>query len=225
MPAARPAPAGRHVPSGASSQHHANVQSSTQQPFKARKRAKQAAGAGTFLLALFSFVVFLGPLGPLVGPRLSGSTAALEHLGSASLDGHMRNGRVLMAVGSNSSGVLEPSLQHNETALQLPVDNSLFLGEAAVSTAEGSDESQVADNFSGEGRVVNPGSWGDVLEAPHVEPFKSVVLRPSNKKAEVKALQSLKVTLMPSSFTTVKCTAVVLISCFFLAGRSPCAAG
>lgn len=209
MPAARPAPAGS-AQFGASSQHRANSQSAGQ-PSKARKRAKQAAGAGTIMLALFSFVVFMGPFGPLAGPRLSGPAPALGHSGSApllpgseSLAGHMGSGRVLMAVGSNSSDVLDDSLQHNQTTLELPVDNSLLLRREIVSTSEGSDESVVSDNFSDQGKLVSQG-WlgGRELEASHVEPLKSVVLRPSNKNAEVQALQGLKVVPMPSTATNL----------------------
>ena len=197
MPAARPAPVGSHAQTGAHSQHHASNQSSGQ-PSKARKRAKQAAGAGTVLLALFSFVVVLGPLGPLAGPRLSGSAPDPGHLGSApfpgseGMAGHMGGGRVLMAVGANSSDVLDKPQQHN---LELPVNDSLLVGgQAGVLTAEGAEQSVVADNFSGHGEVGSQG-WlgGAVLEGAHVEPLKSVVLRPSNKKAEGQALQGLKV--------------------------------
>lgn len=196
MPAARPAPAGSHAQLGASGQHHASNQSSSQ-PSKAHKRAKQAAGAGTVLLALFSFVVVLGPLGPLAGPRLSGSAPDLGHLGSApfpgseGMAGHMGGGRVLMAVGSNSSDVLEQPRQHNP---ELPVNNSLLVGQVSDLTVEGGEQSVVADNFSGHGEVVSQG-WlgGAVLERAPEEPLKSVVLRPSNKKAEGQALQGLKV--------------------------------
>ena len=209
MPAARPAPASS-AQFGTSKQHHATNQSASQAS-KARKRAKQAAGAGTLLLALFSFVVFLGPLGPLSGPRLSVSAPDLGHLGSApflpgseSMAGHTGSGRILMAVGSNTSDVLDSSLQHNQTALELPVNNSLLLRKAIALTTDGSDESFVADNFSDHGKVVSQG-WlgGRVLEAGHVEPFKSVVLRPSNKNAEVQALQGLKVTSTRSTATNM----------------------
>lgn len=218
MPAARPAPAGSHAQIGAHSQHYASNQSSGQ-PSKARKRAKQAAGAGTVLLALFSFVVVLGPLGPLAGPRLSGSAPDLGHLGSApfpgseGVAGRMGSGRVLMAVGSNSSDVLDKPQQHNpaqQKNLELPVNNSLLVGQAGVLTAEGNDQSMVADNFSGHGEVVSQG-WlgGAVVEGAPVEPLKSVVLRPSNKKAEGQALQGLKVHSLPStnsrSCSGVKC--------------------
>lgn len=202
MPPSRPAPASSHMPSGTASQRPATAQSS-EKPSKARKRAKQAAGAGTVLLALFSFVVFLGPLGPMAGPRLSGSAPALGHLhsagflpGSASMGGHLGGGRVLMAISSNSSDAQEapPSLQHNQTALALPVEASLFLPDEALARVEDSEEGVVGDNFSGQGKVVSPGRWGGVLEAAHVTPLKSLVLRPSNKQAEVQALQGLKVT-------------------------------
>lgn len=208
LPAARPAPAGR-AQFGASSQHHAHSQSAGQ-PSKARKRAKQVAGAGTILLALFSFVVFLGPLGPLAGPRLSGSAPFLP--GSESMVSHTGSGRVLMAVGSNSSDDLDNSLPHNRTALELPVYN--FLPVQVVAPTEGSDESLVADNFSDQGKVVSRG-WGGgrVMEAGHVAPFKSVVLRPSNKKAEVQALQGLKVTSVPSTATDMPAVDHTLQSC------------
>ncbi|KAL3144021.1 hypothetical protein ABBQ32_003825 [Trebouxia sp. C0010 RCD-2024] len=200
MPPSRPAPASSHMPSGTASQRPAAAQSSGQ-PSKARKRAKQAAGASTVLLALFSFVVFLGPLGPAAGPRLSGSTPALGHPhsagllpGSASMGGHIGSGRVLMGIGSNASDAQEVpfSLQHNQTALALPVEDSLFLPDEGLSMAEDSQEAVVGDNFSGQGKVVSPGRWGGVLEAAPVAPIKSLVLRPSNKQAEVQALQGLK---------------------------------
>ena len=109
-----------------------------------------------------------------------------------------------MAVGSNSSDVLDRSLQHNQTMLELPGNNSLLLRGAIDSTTEGSDESFVYDKFSDQGKVVSHG-WlgGSVLEAGHVEPFKSVVLRPSNKDAEVQVLQGLKVTSMPINMYAV----------------------
>lgn len=105
-----------------------------------------------------------------------------------------------MAVGSNSSDVLGKPQQHNQTALELPVNDSLLVGQVGVLTAEGDDQSVVADNFSGHGEVVSQG-WlrGAVLEGAPVEPIKSVVLRPSNKKAEGQALQGLKVTSLPST--------------------------
>ena len=145
--------------------------------------------------------------------------------------GHMGSGRVLMAVGSNSSDMLDSSLQHNQTALELPVNNSLLVGKAIASTTEGSDVSFVADNFSDQGKVVSQG-WlgGRMLEAGHVEPFKSVVLRPSNKNAEVQALQGLKVTPTPSTATNmwiVHCSRVISLpisaakyGCLFAPGIS-----
>ena len=201
MPPSRPAPASSHVPSGTASQRPANPQSSGQ-PSKGRKRAKQAAGAGTVLLALFSFVVFLGPLGPMAGPRLSGSAPALGHLhsagsllGSESMGGHIGSGRVLMAIGTNVSDADKAplSLQHNQAALVLPVDDPLLFPEEAVSTAEDTRAGIVGDNFSAQGKGVSQGRWGEVAEAAHSAAFKSLVLRPSNKKAEVQALQGLKV--------------------------------
>lgn len=109
----------------------------------------------------------------------------------------MGSGRVLMAIGSNSSdGQKPPSLQNNQTALQLLVDNSLILHEEAVSLAEDAQGGVVADNFSGQGKAVSEGWRGKVSEGAHVAPFKSLLLRPSNKKAEVQALQGLKVTSM-----------------------------
>ena len=194
MPPSRPAPASSHVPSGTASQRPANTQSSGQ-PSKGRKRAKQAAGAGTVLLALFSFVVFLGPLGPMAGPRLSGSAPALGHLhsagslpGSESMGGHIGSGRVLMAIGTNTSDAQEapPPLQDNHTALALPVDDPLFSSEEAVSIAEDTGAGIVGVNFSAPG-------MGEVVKSAHSAAFKSLVLRPSNKKAEVQALQRLKV--------------------------------
>ena len=104
-----------------------------------------------------------------------------------------------MAVGSNSSDDLDNSLQHNQNALELPVYNSLPLRGAVASPTESSDESEVADNFSDQDTVVSQG-WlgGRAMEAGHVAPFKTVVLRPSNKKAENQALQGLKVSVLPS---------------------------
>lgn len=229
MPPSRPAPASSHMPSGTASQRPAAAQSSGQ-PSKARKRAKQAAGASTVLLALFSFVVFLGPLGPAAGPRLSGSTPALGHPhsagllpGSASMGGHIGSGRVLMGIGSNASDAQEVpfSLQHNQTALALPVEDSLFLPDEGLSMAEDSQEAVVGDNFSGQGKVVSPGRWGGVLEAAPVAPIKSLVLRPSNKQAEVQALQGLKVTSeVPAVPATCKYVEHVLLSSMCCGSRS-----
>ena len=190
------------MPSGASSrqssQQATNVQSAGP-PAKARKRAKQAAGAGTVLLALFSFVIFLGPLGPMAGPGPPlGPALGLGHLevsqgmpASDSMTPHMSSGRVLMAVGPNTSDTVDSSSQDNQTVLVLPANQS-FLQED-LSTAEGSGESIGRDTHPAQGQVIGEGWWPRVVEAGHVEPFKSIVLRPSNKKAESQALQGLKV--------------------------------
>ena len=202
MPAVRPSPAASHMLSSSSSrqssQHATNVQSPAQ-PAQARKRAKQAAGAGTVLLALFSFVIFLGPLGPLAGQGLwSGPAPGLGHLGSSqglpasdSMTPHIGGGRVLMAVGTNTSDMLDSSSQENQTVLVIPANQSFF--EEVLSIAEGSGESTGSENRPGQGQITGEAWWPRVMEAGHVEPSKSIVLRPSNKKAESQALQGLKV--------------------------------
>ena len=203
MPAARPAPASSHMPSNASSQQsrqHAVNAPSSGQPSKGRKRAKQAAGAGTVLLALFSFIVFLGPLGPLGGAGLSRTAPALGHLASSqdlpasqAMDHHhVGGGRVLMAVPTNKSDGLDSPLTDDQSALVLPVNSSLF--DQALITATSTGDSVVNESLSGQGQVIRQAWWPSMLVAAHVEPSKSIVLRPSNKKVESEALQGLKVT-------------------------------
>ncbi len=204
MPASRPASVLSGTSSHQSSQHPANIQTSGP-PAKARKRAKQAAGAGTVLLALFSFVVFLGPLGPMAGPSLNtpgqshgplGPTTRMVLPDPGSLMDHPSGGgRVLMSVaGDNATDVLPVS---NETQLVLPI-NASFNGQA-MSLAEGSgDNGVLLEVRQDDGGVVQSGAagqgwWLGLLDAAHVEPSKSIVLKPSNREAESQALQGLKV--------------------------------
>ncbi len=223
MPASRPA-----VPSGTSShqssQHPANIQMSGP-PAKARKRAKQAAGAGTVLLALFSFVVFLGPLGPMAGPSLNALGQSHAPLGPAThmvlpdpgslMDHPSGGGRVLMSVGGEN--VTDASPVSNETQL-VPIDAS-FNGQA-MSLAEGSgDNGVLVEVRQDDGGVVQSGAggqgwWSGLLDAAHVEPSKSIVLRPSNREAESQALQGLKVVslvlaLQQSSLSRLATTAQI----------------
>jgi len=204
MPASRPASVPSSTSSHQSSQHPANIQSSGP-PAKARKRAKQAAGAGTVLLALFSFVVFLGPLGPMAGPSLNALRQSHAALGPAThmvlpdpgslMDHPAGSGRVLMSVaGEHATDALPVS---DVTQLVLPI-NASFNGQA-VSLAEGSgDNGVLVEVQQDDGGVVQSGAagqgwWSGLLDAAHVEPSKSIVLRPSNREAESQALQGLKV--------------------------------
>ena len=204
MPASRPASVPSSTSSHQSSQHPANIQSSGP-PAKARKRAKQAAGAGTVLLALFSFVVFLGPLGPMAGPSLNALGQSHATLGPAThmvlpdpgslMDHPAGSGRVLMSVaGEHATDALPVS---DVTQLVLPI-NASFNGQA-VSLAEGSgDNGVLVEVQQDDGGVVQSGAagqgwWSGLLDAAHVEPSKSIVLRPSNREAESQALQGLKV--------------------------------
>ena len=204
MPASRPASVPSSTSSHQSSQHPANIQPSGP-PAKARKRAKQAAGAGTVLLALFSFVVFLGPIGPMAGPSLNALGRSHAPLGPATqmvlpgpgslMDHPSGGGRVLMSVdGENVTDALPVS---NETQLVLPI-NASFSGQA-ISLAEGSgDNGVLLEVLQDDGGVVQSGAagqgwWSGLLDAAHVEPSRSIVLRPSNREAESQALQGLKV--------------------------------
>lgn len=203
MPASRPASVPSSTSSHQSSQHPANIQPSGP-PAKARKRAKQAAGAGTVLLALFSFVVFLGPIGPMAGPSLNALGRSHAPLGPATqmvlpgpgslMDHPSGGGRVLMSVdGENVTDALPVS---NETQLVLPI-NASFSGQA-ISLAEGSgDNGVLLEVLQDDGGVVQSGAagqgwWSGLLDAAHVEPSRSIVLRPSNREAESQALQGLK---------------------------------
>ena len=205
MPASRPASVPSATSSHQSSQHPANVHTSGP-PAKARKRAKQAAGAGTVLLALLSFVVFLGPFGPMAGLSLQSlphrqlsmqtTQMGLPESGS-SMDHTLGGGRVLMSVGvEDSTDVVSGK---NETQLVLPINASF--GGNAMSLAEGSGENGVLVEVRDDGGVIKvedteQGWWSGLLNTAHVEPSKSVVLRPSNREAESQALQGLKVTLV-----------------------------
>ena len=218
MPASRPASVPSGTSSQQSSQHCANVQT-TVMPAKARKRAKQAAGAGTVLLALFSFVVFLGPFSPMAGPSMQsmshgripqGDThMVLPDFGS-SMDHPMGGGRVLMAAGVENATVASPN--SNETQLVLP-NNSSFDGQAVL-LAEGSDDNGALVNVRHDrgldtDNVSGKGWWSGLLEAAHVEPSKSIVLRPSNREAESQALQGLKVALTLTLSGMSHCRSVI----------------
>jgi len=228
MPASRPASVPSSTSSHQSSQHPANIQSSGP-PAKARKRAKQAAGAGTVLLALFSFVVFLGPLGPMAGPSLNALGQSHATLGPAThmvlpdpgslMDHPAGSGRVLMSVaGEHATDALPVS---DVTQLVLPI-NASFNGQA-VSLAEGSgDNGVLVEVQQDDGGVVQSGAagqgwWSGLLDAAHVEPSKSIVLRPSNREAESQALQGLKVLslvldLQQSSLSRLASTAQITVS-------------
>ena len=104
-------------------------------------------------------------------------------------------GRVLMSVdGENVTDALPVS---NETQLVLPI-NASFSGQA-ISLAEGSgDNGVLLEVLQDDGGVVQSGAagqgwWSGLLDAAHVEPSRSIVLRPSNREAESQALQGLKV--------------------------------
>lgn len=162
------------------------------QPQRARKRAKQAAGASTVLLALFSFVVLIGPLGPLQGFTPSPPQQNLMHSSDAGIasDGLHSSGRVLMSLPSAAEHL---PARLNDTQLQLLHHNRLPKS-GVVSLMEGSGENDVAlpGHQTAEMRLQGQGWWSQGPDdAPYDSP-KSIMLRPSDKAAEQQALEGLK---------------------------------
>lgn len=207
MPAARPTPA-HQIP--AFGQQHQQQQKSGQQPAappgllptssssqtqpaqpqRVRKRVKQAAGAGTVLLALFSFVVFMGPLGPL--QRFAPAPQDFAHsLSAETTAGELHSsGRVLMSLPSGSEHV---PVVLNETQLQLLHDSRLPKN-GVVPLMEGSGENDVATpgRPGAETWLQGQGWWSDGPDHAPFDSPKSIMLKPSDKAAEQQALQGLK---------------------------------
>jgi len=130
------------------------------------------------------------PLGPATHMVLPNPGSLMDHPSGG--------GRVLMSVGGESATDALPV--SNETQLVLPI-NASFNGQA-MSLAEGSgdngDNGVLVEVQQDDGGVVQSGAagqgwWSGLLDAAHVEPSKSIVLRPSNREAESQALQGLKV--------------------------------
>ena len=197
---------------------------------KLRKRAKQAAGAGTVLLALFSFVVFCGPLGPFsspspalqalpVDPSGQISTAATALVPSQAGGGHqsLGGGRVLMSLEEQNATAALPVSNATQLVLVTNMSDSEHHPTQAASLSEGSGDNSAllntakgtgmravqgdstallevtaAEAMAEAGRDKGQGWWSRLLEAAHVEPSKSIVLRPSNREVESQALQGLK---------------------------------
>lgn len=157
-----------------------------------RKKVKQAAGATTALLAIFSFLVFLSP----VSLPWSGSGAALQQLGG---DHRMsvqqplsRAGRVLTSVSDNHimalpAGVNDSS--HSNMSTQAgPYSEALAAWQAKNVSA---------------GHALRTGSL-EQHAWPNGEPTKAIVLRHSDSRTEAIALQQLKVCCNPRLLFVVK---------------------
>lgn len=192
-----------------------NSKSQSAQPQRARKRVKQAAGAGTVLLALFSFVVLMGPLGPLQGFAPAAQQQHVQAGGAGAVNGALHGaGRVLMSLPSGSehapSNLNNSQLQSlslgqsghlparlNDDHLQLPHDGR-HVPHDVMSLMEGSAENDVALPVQRSVDVTLHVQewWSSGADNASYDNSKSIMLRPSDKIAEQEALQGLKASLI-----------------------------
>lgn len=218
MPAVRPAPASQ-LPGFAPTAHQqlpqpqSNQQPSTigsqpaqqPQPVRGRKRAKQAATAGTALLALFSFAVFMGPLGSLQGLSQTAPQELPLGLHNSPADVMRGGGRVLMsALADPADEQLMSASTLNATHLQFasePNTTQLQYRQKHLSglyLQEGSGENDVpVEGGTRQQSRYQLQNWSpEVSAGAGLQGLQSIVLKPSDKAAEQDALQQLKASLL-----------------------------